>query len=86
MLTSDEELELMQNLSFEGMPDFEADFVRSVYVSRLSPMGKTEVLSQVHTNLLENYHLGSSSLVRIGQAQLAIMLFDYQQACTILQG
>jgi anaphase-promoting complex subunit 6 len=86
MLTSNEELELIQNFSFEGIPDFEADFVKSVYVSKLSPSGKADILSQVHTNLLENYHLASSNLVQIGQAQLAILLFDYQQAFTILQG
>jgi anaphase-promoting complex subunit 6 len=85
MLTTNEEGELLQGLSFDGMPAFEAEFIKALYLSKVSPLGKMDIITQVHDTLLDTYHLSSCPLVLIGKAEVAMVQFDYEKASSTLQ-
>jgi hypothetical protein len=85
MLTTNEEGELMQKMSFEGIPPFEAEFIKALYLSKVSPLGRMDMISNVHDTLLQTYHLSSSPIVLLGKAEVAMVQFDYEKASVILQ-
>ena len=66
------------------MSDFESDFIKSVYCSKLTKYNNAEGIKLSHEKLENVYHMDSSPIVMLGKAELMMIQFDHQKALGIL--
>lgn len=90
MLTGKEEKELIEGLQLETYPDHEAEFIRSLYISRLTKVAfliqfnDLSTLSGVHARLGSVYKLAKNPAILLAQAEILMIQCDFIAAFKII--
>ncbi len=84
MLSSDEQKCILEQLPFANIPPFEAEFIKTLYISKLNSFETCKISYNAHQELLDTYNLSKSPLVLISKAQVAMAQFNYEKALQIL--
>lgn len=84
MLTASQEAKIIVSLSFEGMPAFEQEFIKSLYLSKLTKYNNLQIISGIH-DTLTTYNLSNSTVVMLGKSKLLMVQFNFEAAAEILQ-
>jgi hypothetical protein len=84
MLSVGEEKTLLDKISFEGIPKFEADFIKSLYLSKLTKHTDLQVES-THLVLQDRYHLKGSPLITVGKAEQLMIQRNFEAAFNLLE-
>lgn len=85
MLNAEEEKRVLDELPLQKLPAFEAEFIKSLYISRLTKYNHLDVIENAHNTLQDTYGLINSPLLQQGKAELLMIQFNHKRALEILE-
>ena len=85
MLNVEEEKRILDGLPLQSLPVFEAEFIKSLYISRITKYNHLDVIENAHNTLQDTYGLSNSPLVQLGKAELLMIQFNYKKAFEIIE-
>lgn len=85
MMNVEEEKRILDELPLQKLPAFEAEFIQSLYISRLTKYNHLDVIENAHNTLQDAYGLTNSPLVQLGKAELLMIQLNFKKAFEIIE-